>query len=230
MKRGMWALGSCCALFAVTIFALSPAAADQHKEKDAGAKASPAAKTDGQPPMKLPPGWTEQDMQACMSAGIPGKMHEHLSKSCGTWEGKTTMWMGPDTEPQPSTCTAKIAPMMDGRFVRIEVAGEMPGMGPFSGFGVNGFDNVSQKFVSMWIDNCGTGMMQGVGELSPDGKTLTWVFTANCPLTKKPTTFRQIERYTDDKAMNMEMFTTCPKTGKEYRMFKCDYTRKAQAS
>lgn len=34
----------------------------------------------GAPELKLPPGWTAEDMQACMLAGTPGKMHEFLAK------------------------------------------------------------------------------------------------------------------------------------------------------
>ena len=34
---------------------------------------------------------------------------------------------------------------MDGRFIKVEVEGEMPGMGPFHGFGIYGFDNVTQE-------------------------------------------------------------------------------------
>ena len=45
--------------------------------------------------MQLPPGWTAEDMQAMMAAGTPGKMHEHLAKDVGMWQGKTTMWMAP---------------------------------------------------------------------------------------------------------------------------------------
>ena len=73
-----------------------------------------------------------------------------------------------------SECKATITSMMDGRFTRCEVEGEMPGMGPFNGFGIYGYDNVSQKFVGSWIDNCGTGIMQGTGEMSADGKVMTW--------------------------------------------------------
>ena len=50
---------------------------------------------------------------------------------------------------------------LDGRYIKVDVAGDMPGMGPFTGFGLTGFDNVSKKFVSTWVDNMGTGMMNG---------------------------------------------------------------------
>jgi hypothetical protein len=46
---------------------------------------------------------------------------------------------------------------MDGRFIKLEMEGDMPGMGPFHGFGLYGYDNVSQKYQATWIDNCGRG-------------------------------------------------------------------------
>lgn len=180
----------------------------------------------GQPQMQLPPGWTEADMQACMAAGTPGKQHEYLAKAAGTWQGKCTMWMAPETEPSMSECTTTITPIMDGRFTRCEVKGEMPGMGPFNGLGISGYDNVEGRFVSSWIDNCGTGIMQGRGELSPDGKVLTWTFNYTCPITKKPATMRQVETTTGANTMTLEMFATDPKSGQEYKMMSIDYTRK----
>lgn len=180
--------------------------------------------------MPLPPGWTKEDMQACMAAGTPGKMHEFLAKGVGVWEGKNTMWMAPGMEPMKSECTSTISMLMDGRFTKCEMSGDMPGMGPFTGFGINGFDNVSQKFVSSWIDNCSTGVMQGTGELSPDGKTLTWKYTMNCPITKKPTTMREVQRNTGDNTMTLEMFGIDPKSGKEFKMMEIDFTKTSRTA
>lgn len=179
------------------------------------------------PEMVLPPGWTADDMQACMLAGTPGKMHEHLAEGVGVWEGKGTMWMAPGMEPMQSECTLTTSVVMDGRYTKGEMAGDMPGMGLYSGFGLTGFDNVSQKFVSTWIDNHSTGMMQGVGELSADGKTLTWKFNYNCPITKKPAVMREIHRTTGERTMTYEMFNTDPKSGKEFKMMVIDFTKRS---
>lgn len=176
---------------------------------------------------KLPPGWTEADMQACMMAGTPGKMHEHLAKGVGEWHGKSTMWMAPGAEPGTSECKAAVRSIMDGRFTQVEHTGEVPGMGPYNGLGVNGFDNVSKKFVSTWIDNMGTGIMQGEGELSPDGKTITWKFTYNCPVTNKPAVMRQIEEITGPDTKTIEMFAAEPKSGEEYKMMTIELSKKS---
>jgi hypothetical protein len=186
------------------------------------------AKTEpgSEPEFKLPPGWTVEDMQACMLAGTPGDAHKHLAKGVGTWHGKNTMWMAPDTEPMTSECTSTVTSIMDGRFTKCEWSGEMPGMGPYNGFGITGFDNVSQKYVSIWIDNHGTGMMQGEGELSASGKTTTIEYKHNCPITKKPTVMRSVETITGPNTKTLEMFATDPKSGKEYKMMRVELTTK----
>jgi hypothetical protein len=190
------------------------------------AEASREQKPAAGPEMKLPPGWTQEDMKACMIAGTPGRMHEHLAKGIGKWQGKTTMWMGPGSEPMTSECNSTVTSMMDGRFVKVEMTGEMPGMGPYNGLGLYGFDNVSGKFVSSWIDNHSTGIGNGLGELSDDGKTLTWKFTYNCPLTRKPTVMREIETITGPDTKSLEMFGADPKTGREYKMMRIELTKK----
>lgn len=184
----------------------------------------------GQPQMQLPEGWTEADMQACVTAGMPGPMHEHLARDAGEWEGVTTMWMGPGAEPVTSTCTSTYTTIMDGRYVKCQTKGEMPGMGMFNGLGIYGYDNVSQKFVSTWIDNHGTGIGVGTGELSGDGKTITWTFTFNCPINKKPVTMREVETRTGPDTKTLEMFGADPKTGKEYQVMKIEYTRKGASA
>ena len=216
-----FAIVAIAASLALAIVVGSIAVAGNDPAKDA----KPAAGSQQPADIKLPPGWTKEDMEACMLAGTPGKMHERLASGVGTWRGKTTMWMVPDAEPIKSECTSTVTPIMDGRYFKAEMAGEMPGMGPYSGFGIQGFDNVSQKFVANWIDNHSTGIMTGVGELSADGKTLTWKYTYNCPLNKKPAVLREVETVTGSKTKTLEMFGADPKSGKEFQMMRIEFTK-----
>ena len=178
------------------------------------------------PDFKLPKGWTMEDMQACMLAGTPGKEHERLAQDVGEWHGTTTMWMAPDSDPMTSECTMTVAKVMDGRYTKTEMAGEMPGMGPYSGFGLSGFDNVSREFVSTWIDNQSTGIMYGKGKLSDDGKTMTWEFTHNCSITKQPTVMREVDTMTSATTKTLEMFGADPKSGKEYKLMRIELSKK----
>ena len=188
--------------------------------------AKPAAGQD-QPP--LPPGWTQQDMQNMTKAGTPGKNHEFLTKCAGTWEGKTTMWMYPGAEPMESTATSTVTPIMDGRFIKVEWKGEMPGMGQYQGLGIYGYDNVTQQFVAASVDNMGTPIARGEGELSPDGKQLTWEYTYSCPITHKQTTMREVQKYPSPDEMTLEMHGTEPKSGKEFKMMVIELKRKGSS-
>jgi hypothetical protein len=151
-----------------------------------------------------------------------------LAKSVGTWQGKSNMWMGPDGgEPMVSDCTFTITPLLDGKFFKCEMKGEMPGMGPYNGMGLYGYDNVAGKFVATWIDSMGTGMMNGDGALSADGKTLTWTYNFNCPITKKASVMRETETTgADGNTKTFEMIGPDPKTGKEYKMMRIELTKK----
>jgi hypothetical protein len=214
------AIGTAFVLLAPLVLS-APAPRAVAAEPAAAAKAAPA-----QQDFKLPPGWTAEDLQACMVAGTPGKMHEHLAQGVGEWTGKNTMWMGAGSDPIETTCTSTVTSLMDGRYFQVEMKGEMPGMGPYRGLGLYGFDNVSQKFSSTWIDNHGTGMMQGTGTISDDGKTITWNYTFNCPITKKPAAMRDVETVTGPNTKTLEMFGADPKTGKEYKMMRLELTKK----
>lgn len=182
--------------------------------------------TEAKPEQQLPPGWTEADLQAYAEASTPGKMQEFLAREEGEWVGKSTMWMGPGGEGIASDTSAKVTVLMDGRYTRCEVQGEIPGMGPFNGLGIYGYDNVAKKFVATWLDNHSTGLMNGEGTLSKDEKTLTWKYTFHCPITKKPTIMRQVETFTSPTTKTMVMYGPDPKTGKEYKMMSIEMTRK----
>ncbi len=222
-------LGTLAAIALATLTACSTTSSEQRTTnssvQDNKTATTPAMGSHGGQDMPLPPGWTAEDMQACMAAGTPGKMHAHLLQEVGVWKGKTTMWMGPGGESMKSECTSTITSVMDGHFAKCEMEGEFPGMGMYQSLGFSGFDNVSQKFVSSWLDNHGSGIMQGTGDLSADGKTMTWTYTYNCPIRKKPATMREIHRTTGDNAMTFEMYGDDPKSGKEYKMMEVEFTR-----
>jgi hypothetical protein len=188
--------------------------------------AKPAAKAPaGQPEMKLPPCVSMEDMMTCQTAGMPGKMHEWLAKGVGTWNNKDTFWMCPGADPMPSASTAKVTAIMDGRFIQVEHNGDMQGH-PFIGNGVYGYDNVAQKFQGTWIDNCGSAIMPATGVLGADNKSITWTYTYTCPITKKQTTMRQVQKWVSENEQLMEMYAIDARTQKEFKMIESRMTRK----
>jgi hypothetical protein len=209
-------------LFSVACVAALIASLSFAQEKEPPKKDAPGLPAD----FKLPPGWTAADLQACMLAGTPGDMQKFLASGKGDWSGKSTMWMYPGAEPTVSDMTSTVTTIMEGRFTKVEVKGDMPGMGPYHGIGVYGYDNVGKKFVSTWIDNHSTGMMQGEGELSKDQKTLTWNYNFSCPLTQKPAVMKEVETIVSEKERKLEMWGNDPKSGKNFKMMQIELTRK----
>jgi hypothetical protein len=211
------------AAVAALVASIALAQSTQDK-KPAPAGGGAPAQSDAQ----LPPGWTADDMKACTEAATPGKMHQELAKRIGVWAGDVQMWMAPGVpEPSRGTCTWTVSDLMDGRFLKCEMSSELPAMGHMDGFGLTGYDNVMQKFVGTWIDNHGTGIMNGTGEMSPDGKTFTWTYNHSCPITKKPVVIRQIETITGPDTWKFEMFSTDPKSNKEFKCIQIDYKKKS---
>ncbi len=207
-----------------------PAKPSQPSQPSSSQPSQPTQPLGKQPDHALPPGMTPEDMKACEAAATPGPQHAKLAEIAGTWAGKTKMWMTPDqSEPVESTCTTIITPVLDGRYVRIETKGEMPGMGMFEGFGINGYDNVTQKYQTTWIDNCGTSIATGTGDVSADGKTYTWKLSYSCPINKKPATLREVEKRVSKDAFTLEMFGNEPHSGKEFKMMEIAYTRTGPA-
>src|SRR5262245_40262201 len=95
------------------------------------AQNKPAQEKPGEP--QLPPGWTKADLAAFMAAATPGQMHARLKEEVGVWNGKNTMWMGPDGPPVECESTSTVTSLLDGRFTRCEMKGDVPGMGPYNG-------------------------------------------------------------------------------------------------
>jgi hypothetical protein len=188
------------------------------------APATPPA-TGAAPEMKLPPGWTQEDMAACMNAMTPGKEHKFLQQCVGVWKGKNTMLMYPGADPIKSESTTTVTSIHNGMFIKMDITGDMPGMGKFEAVAYNGYDNVSKNYVSTWIENTSTGIMTGTGKVSDDGKTLTWTYSYNCPITKKAAPLRQIETITGENTRTVSVWMAEPKSGKEYEMMKIELTR-----
>ena len=164
-------------------------------------------------------------MDKMMKAATPGAPHAMLAKLAGEWSCTVKYQMDPSQPWQESQSTATITSLMDGRYIQESDAGQMGGM-PFTGMGVYGYDNVSGKYVSTWIDNMGTGIETSVGTADASGKVITWIATMNDPVTGKPKKSRMVTTMVDDNHHTLEMFSTPPGATKEAKMMSIDYVRK----
>ena len=164
-------------------------------------------------------------MDKMAKAAMPGPQHALLTKMAGEWSCTVKLQMDPSQPWQESQSTATITGLMDGRYVQEVDSGQMSGM-PFSGMGLYGFDNVSGKYVSSWIDNMGTGIMTSVGTPDASGKVINWIATMNDPATGKPGKARMVTTIVDDDHHTLEMYGTPPGSKKEMKTMTIDYVRK----
>ena len=118
----------------------------------------------------------QMDSQAMMELwkklAQPGEPHKLFASLAGNWTTTTKEWMEPGKPPTESSGTADMKMLLDGRFLYEEYHGQMMGQ-PFSGIGIDAYDNMSKKYVTAWMDSMGTGIFIMEGTASADGKTIT---------------------------------------------------------
>jgi hypothetical protein len=206
----------------IVVPALKAAALDQTASEPAAAAASAA------PEAKAPAKTAEQKMMdAMMQAGTPGKPHQELAKQAGNWDLAVKAWMKPGAPPQESKGTAERTMILGGRVLSEKVTGDpvAPGMGPFEGFGLSGFDNASGKYWGTWADNMGTGLMMATGTCDEKTHTCTLKGSYTDPMTKKAKHTRMVTHWEGDDKSVMELYET-GKGGKEAKTTEVTYTRK----
>ena len=158
-----------------------------------------------------------------MKLSMPGPSHERLKKMEGQWNLTVKWTMDPSQPMQETKSTSVVTTLMDGRYCQEQTTGEMMGK-PFTGMGLTGYDNVLKKYVSVWIDNMGTGIMTSQGTVDSTGSVLNWTGQSADPATGKMARYRMVTRFLDDDHHVFEMYVKSP-DGKEFRTMEITYER-----
>jgi Protein of unknown function (DUF1579) len=162
------------------------------------------------------------EMEAYMKAGTPGAEHKWLASAAGNYTVVSRNWSAPDAKPSEDKGTAKRSMVLDGRVMVEEFTGAMTGA-PFRGQGMMGFDNVSGKYWSTWLDSMSTGLF--VSEGTCDAKhACTFAGSWNDPITRKPRQARIVTRWSSPTTEAFEMWMK-DKQGKEYKSMEMIYTK-----
>ena len=163
-------------------------------------------------------------MEAWQKAMTPGEGQKRLTPIVGTFETKVRTWMDPSKPPEDTAGASVNTWALGDRYVQMKYEGIFMGE-TFNGVGYTGFDNVSKKYVSTWIDTAGTGMMWSTGTMDAAGKVLTMKAMVNDPATGKPSPADTKLTITDNDHHKMEMWGKGP-TGKMVKIMEIEYTRK----
>ena len=87
-----------------------------------------------------------------------------------------------------------------------------------------GFDNVSQEFTAIWIDNMGTGTAIAKGKFDESNKTISMDGNMMDPISKTDMKFKQYLIMVDDNKYTLEMKLDI--NGQEFKSMEIEFTRK----
>ena len=169
----------------------------------------------------------QMDQQAMMELwkklATPGEPHKLFAGLAGSWTTTTKEWMEPGKPQTESTGTAEMKMLLDGRFLYQEYNSQMMGQ-PFSGIGIDAYDNMTKKYVTAWMDSMGTGIFIMEGTASADGKTITLKGSHPEPGGGRMT-HRAVWKIVDNNTQTFDMYGA-HHGGKETKMLEITYTRK----
>ena len=193
---------------------------------NSGSKTTPtdstATKTDSAI-AKAPPMDSAAVMKAWADFATPGAMHSWMAKTNGTWEGDITEFSNP-AAPSKSKATNVQTMVLGGRYAHGKYSGNMMGQ-PFEGMTIMGYDNGKKMFVSTWIDNMGTGIVQMSGTYDEATKTLHMKGKQTDATTGKDCDIREDMTMIDDNTYTMTMYGS-GLDGKEAKFMEGKFTKK----
>ncbi len=165
----------------------------------------------------------DEMMKAWQAYMTPGDAHKMIAKSDGQWKAEVTVWMAPGAPPEKSTATATNKMILGGRYQQSTHKGMFNGM-PFEGISTFGYDNAKKVYVSSWIDNMGTGMMNMEGTWDDATKTVNMKGKSVDPGTGKDIDVREAFKIINDNTQLLEMYMTGA-DGAEFKTMEIKFTR-----
>ena len=164
-------------------------------------------------------------MEAWQKAATPGEGHKKLDALVGTFDAKVRSWVDQSRPPEDSVGTSTNSWVLGGRYVEQEFDGEFMGE-PYRGIGYTGYDNVQKKFVSVWMDTAGTGMMflTSAWPTRPARRSRA-ARASGTPSTEKPLPVESKITVTDNDHHSFELLAKAP-NGKMIKLMEIQYTRK----
>jgi len=169
-------------------------------------------------------------MAQMMELAKPSENHKILQAMVGAWTYKVKFWASPDAPPMESTGAMTTRATMGGRYFISEHKGimQMPGAdgsmqnAEFDGMAIDGYDNAKKKFVSSWIDNMGTGIMNSEGTFDAKANALTYQSEYE-PMPGMKTKVRQLVTIANQNKHTLEFFEM--RGDKEIKTMEIVYTR-----
>lgn len=206
---------------ALSIVALAGLATVSIAEPPKDAPKTAPAKTTNTTAAPATPAPTAEEMWAEFAK--TGPEHKEMGKLIGEWDMAIK---SPDhtdpTKMSTSKGTEKVEWLIEGRYTKSTTTADFGGM-LFTGFGINGYNTMTKKFETTWVDSMGTGQMLYTGTMS-DTQVLTMTCQYDDPMTKTKKTSKFVASWTDANTRSFKMYEVDGST--EILVMDATYTRK----
>jgi hypothetical protein len=153
----------------------------------------------------------------------PSKEHEGLAHEVGVWDGESSMWTSPDSEPVKSK-GVETNKLMGKFWLLSEFVGDMMGE-KFEGRGVTGYDPLKKQYVGTWVDTMVPFVFTLSGTYDEATHTLTMTMEGIDAMTGKPSKWKSVTVYTSDDTKTFELHVP-GEDGKLWKMMEIKYTRR----
>jgi hypothetical protein len=180
------------------------------------AAAAPAAD-----PKKASPVDEKAAMAAMQQASTPGAAHKKLEALAGNFTVKSKSWMDPSKPPEESNGSSERKWIMGNRYLQESYQGTFAGQ-PFTGSGIQGYDNVTKRYVGTWIDSMSTGITNSIGTMT--GNTIKYKGSMSDPMSGKAVPYTMNLAIADNDHHTLEMWGPGP-GGKNMKWMELQYTR-----
>ena len=161
-------------------------------------------------------------MKLYMEMAKPGKPHKELMSTVGQWNAEVTSYCGGSSSTTQGTATYES--ILGGRYLVQRTKGTMGGM-PMEGFQILGYDNVHKEYVSVWLDNWGTGIHTSAGQADENG-VIEMKGSMRDAMTPDGRPFRSVYRPHGAHKFVVELYDT--HEGKEFKVMDIAYSRVTQ--
>jgi len=150
----------------------------------------------------------------------PGPVHQQFAKMTGNWKATITQYMGGQESKSEGTATYEMA--LGGRYLHGSFKGNMMGM-PFEGMSLDAYDNGTKEYISLWVDNFGTGVMVMKGKMDDKTKAVIYWGSMYDPSVGKDQKMKSVINNIDNDHQQMLMYMF--QDGQETKNMQIDYTR-----
>lgn len=163
-----------------------------------------------------------EEMKAWMDYMTPRSMHEMMAKSVGDWKTVSKHWMDPAGEPMLTEGTVSTEMILGGRYQLSKHNGTIMNM-PVEGMWLMGFDNATQEFTAIWVDNMGTGTAIAKGKYDEATRTISMDGNMIDPISKTDIKFKQYIKTIDDD--NYTLVLNLISNDQEFKSMEIDFSR-----